>query len=173
MTPNPDPVPLVEPATTADERTTLVGFLGYFRTVLERKVHDLDEQQVRVRVAASSIDLLGLVRHMAEVERWWFRQVFTAEVSDGVFGDDDPEIEWHHGPDDTLADALTCWRAEVTRADEIVAATASLDTVAAFSGSHRGEVSLRWILVHMIEEYARHCGHADLLREAIDGGVGD
>lgn len=169
----PEPEEPRDPATTAGERTTLVEFLDYFRRVLERKVHGLDEDQVRVHVAASSIDLLGLVRHMAEVERWWFRRVFAAEVDDGVFDDTDPDIEWHHSSADTLAEALTHWRAEVLRAREIVIAAPSLDQVAAFRESHRGEVSLRWILVHMIEEYARHCGHADLIREAIDGSVGD
>ncbi len=173
MSPAPDHDELPEPGTTTDERTMLVEFLDYFRAVLERKVRDLDEDQVRVRVAASSIDLLGLVRHMAEVERWWFRQVFTAEVTDGIFGDHDPDIEWHHSTSDTLIDALGFWRAEVARAQHIVSTAPSLDTIAAFRASARGDVSLRWILVHMIEEYARHCGHADLIREAIDGSVGD
>jgi uncharacterized damage-inducible protein DinB len=173
MIPTPEPAEPDDPGTTSDERTTLVEFLDYFRTVLERKVHGLDGDQVRVRVAASSIDLLGLVRHMAEVERWWFRAVFAAEVDTGIFGDDDPDVEWHHTADDTLAEALHHWHAEVDRAREIVDAAASLDTIAAFRASRRGDVSLRWILVHMIEEYARHCGHADLIREAIDGVTGD
>jgi uncharacterized damage-inducible protein DinB len=173
MSPAADHDELPEPGTTTDERTMLVEFLDYFRAVLERKVRDLDEDQVRVRVAASSIDLLGLVRHMAEVERWWFRQVFTAEAADGIFGDHDPDIEWHHSTSDTLIDALDFWRAEVARAQHIVSGAPSLDTIAAFRASARGDVSLRWILVHMIEEYARHCGHADLIREAIDGSVGD
>ena len=168
-----EPPPPIDPGTTSDERTTLVEFLDYFRAVLERKVHGLDDEQIRVRIAASSIDLLGLVRHLAEVERWWFRVAFTAEVDSGIFGDDDPDIEWHHTADDTLADALHHWHAEVDRAREIVSAAPSLDTLAALRGSRRGDVSLRWILVHMIEEYARHCGHADLIREAIDGTVGD
>jgi uncharacterized damage-inducible protein DinB len=173
MSPAPDHDELPDPGTTTDERTMLVEFLDYFRSVLERKVRGLDEDQVRVRVAASSIDLLGLVRHMAEVERWWFRKVFTAEVADGIFGDHDPDIEWHHSTSDTLIDALGFWKVEVARARQIVADEPSLDTIAAFRGSARGDVSLRWILVHMIEEYARHCGHADLIREAIDGSVGD
>lgn len=173
MPPTPDPPALADPATTADERTTLTEFLDYYRGVLERKLHGLDEDQARVHVAASTIDLLGLVRHMAEVERWWFRQVFIAEVTTGIFGDHDPDIDWHHTRNDTVTEALGQWRAEVERSREIVATTASLDTIASFGGSRRGDVSLRWILVHMIEEYARHCGHADLLREAADGQVGD
>ena len=173
MIPAPEPAEPDDPRTTSDERTMLVEFLDYFRAVLERKARGLDEHQVRVRVAASSIDLLGLVRHMAEVERWWFRAVFTAEVDTGIFGDDDPDIEWHHTSDDTLAEALHHWHAEVDRARAIVKVAPSLDTIAASRASRRGDVSLRWILVHMIEEYARHCGHADLIREAIDGVTGD
>ena len=169
----PEPAEPGDPGTTSDERTMLVEFLDYFRTVLERKVYGLDEQQVRTRVAASSIDLLGLVRHLAEVERWWFRCVFTAEVDTGIFGDDDPDIDWHHTSDDTLAEALHHWHAEVDRAREVVKAAPSLDAIAALRTTTRGDISLRWILVHMIEEYARHVGHADLIREAIDGSVGD
>lgn len=164
----------VEPGTTTDERTMLVEFLDYFRAVLERKAQGLDDEQARVRVAASAIDLLGLVRHMAEVERWWFRRLFTAEIDTGVYElPDDMDADWHHGPADTLTDALVVWRAEVTRARDIVAAAASLDTIGVLRTSGRGDVSLRWIVVHMIEEYARHCGHADLIREAIDGATGD
>ena len=163
-----------EPATTTDERTMLVEFLDYFRAVFERKVGGLDDEQARVRVAASSIDLLGLVRHMAEVERWWFRRLFTAEIDTGVYElPDDIDADWHHGSADTLADALDAWQSEVTRAREIVLDAPSLETIGALSTTSRGDVSLRWIVVHMIEEYARHCGHADLIREAIDGRVGD
>lgn len=173
MIPAPEPAEPDDPGTTSDERTMLVEFLDYFRTVLERKVHGLDEHQVRVRVAASSIDLLGLVRHLAEVERWWFRAVFTAEVDTGIFGDDDPDADWHHGPDDTLTAALADWRAEVERARAIVDAAPSLDAIGEHRSTPRGDISLRWIVVHMIEEYARHIGHADLIREAIDGVTGD
>ena len=158
----------------SDERTTLAQFLDYFRTVFLRKVEDLDDVQARVRVAASTIDLLGLTRHLVDVERWWFRAVFTAEVDTGVYeSDDDPDLDWHHGPDDTLAEALEHWHREVARSREILAAAPDLDTWSSLETARRGKVSLRWILVHMIEEYARHCGHADLVREAIDGTVDD
>ena len=165
---------LHEPPHTADERATLIGFLDYFRTVFLRKVEGIDEAQARQTVPPSPMDLLGMTRHLADVERWWFRGAFTAEVTSGIYdSDDDPDLDWHHGPDDTLADALGHWHAEVARAREIVDATADLDTVAATVNPRRGAISLRWILVHMVEEYARHCGHADYLREAIDGVTGD
>jgi uncharacterized damage-inducible protein DinB len=167
-------IAIPEPSTVADERTTLVQFLDFYRAVLERKVDGLDEAQVRITVAASSIDLLGLTRHMADVERWWFRTVFTGEVDHGRYDDpDDRDADWHHRPDDTLLDALSHWHEEVARAREIVDATPSLDTIGAVREVPRGSISLRWILVHLIEEYARHVGHADLIREAIDGTTGD
>jgi uncharacterized damage-inducible protein DinB len=169
-----DPTGLPEIPATAGERNTLVAFLDYFRAVFLRKVVDLDEDQVRERAAASAMDLLGMTRHLADVERWWFRGVFTAEVDTAIYeSDDDPDLDWHHGFDDTLADALHHWHREVERAREIVAATPDLDTVGQLVTERRGAISLRWIVVHMIEEYARHCGHADLIREVIDGTTGD
>jgi hypothetical protein len=166
--------PLREPDGTADERTMLCDYLDYFRTVFLRKVEDLDDAGARVRVPPSELDLLGMTRHLADVERWWFRAVFAAEVSGGNYdSEDDPDLDWHHAPGDTLADALDTWHREVDRARRIAAAAAGLDTVATRPAGARGEVSLRWILVHMIEEYARHCGHADLIREAVDGVTGD
>jgi uncharacterized damage-inducible protein DinB len=165
-------LPSVSP--THDELTTLTEFLDYYRTVFVRKVEDLDDAQARIRVAASTIDLLGLTRHLVDVERWWFRCVFTEEVNTAVYwADDDPDADWHHTPADTLADALAKWHTEVACARQIVAATPGLDTVSAMETERRGHVSLRWIMVHMIEEYARHCGHADLIREAIDGTTDD
>ena len=165
---------LIDPAFIGDERQLLVGFLDYFRTVFLRKVEDLDDDQSRMKVASSDMDLLGMTRHLADVERWWFRMVFTSETDTGIYdSDDDPDLDWHHSPDDTLADAVVHWHAEVARAREIVTAAPTLDQIGELSTTHRGEISLRWILIHMIEEYARHSGHADYLREAIDGATGD
>lgn len=166
--------PLPDIGQSADERTTLVGFLDHQRAVFRRKVEDLDDVQVRSRVAPSDLDLLGMVRHLTDVERWWFRGVFTAEVTDGVYeSETDPDLDWHHAPDDRLVDALAAFDEEVSRAREVVTATEDLGTMSANGSGHRSYVSLRWILVHVIEEYARHCGHADYLREAIDGVTGD
>lgn len=114
---------LVDPASVGDERQLLVGFLDYFRTVFLRKVEDLDDQQARLKVPPSSMDLLGMIRHLADVERWWFRCAFTAETDTGIYeSDDDPDLDWHHSPDDMLADALVHWHAEVARARKIVTA---------------------------------------------------
>jgi hypothetical protein len=169
-----DRAPLPAISVAADELTTLSEFLDYYRTVFLRKVQGIDDDQARVRVAASSIDLLGLTRHLVDVERWWFRIVFTAEVTDGVYDDEnDIDADWHHGPADTLSAALDHWHREVARAREIVAGRSDPAELSATDTPRRGRVSLRWVLVHMIEEYARHCGHADLVREAIDGTVDD
>ncbi len=175
--PEPDPdtrSPLPDIAHVGDEHRMLGEFLDYYRAVFVRKVEDLDDAQARVRVPPSDLDLLGMTRHLADVERWWFRGCFTAEVTSGNYdSDDDPDLDWHHGPDDTIADAVATWHREVARAREIVAATPDLDTIGADRTGRRGEISLRWIVIHMIEEYARHCGHADFLREAVDGVTGD
>jgi hypothetical protein len=169
----PEPTALPDIAHVADERTMLTEFLDYFRIVFLRKVEDLTDEQARVRLPPSDLDLLGMTRHLADVERWWFRMVFVAEVTVGNYESEDPDLDWHHGPADTIAEARDIWHVEVARAREIVRACADLDTIGAFTSGARGEISLRWILIHMIEEYARHCGHADFLREHIDGTTGD
>jgi hypothetical protein len=158
-----------------DERATLIAFLDYFRTVLVRKAEGLsDEQARRAACPPSDLTILGLVRHMADVERSWFQRSLTGADAGPLFygpahpdGDDDGDF--HPPPDATLADALAALRGEIEAADRNIAA-AELDDI---ERRERGRFSLRWMLVHMIEEYARHCGHADLLRQALDGEVGD
>jgi hypothetical protein len=161
-------------AYVAGEGRMLTEFLDYFRAVFIRKVEDLTEEQARHRLPPSDLDLLGMTRHLADVERWWFRAVFTAEVSNGNYDSEtDPDADWHHASDATLADAIDVWRGEVSRAREIAVMATDLDAIASYTSGSRGEISMRWILIHMIEEYARHCGHADFLRQAIDGVTGD
>lgn len=171
------------PAVRAPERDTLLEFLDYFRSVFIRKSDDLTDEQARQRVGASDLDLLGLVRHMAGVERFWFQQAFAGrDLPDRWVNPTDPDdadADFHHQPGDTLAEARAAWHEEVTDARQVVAATASLDQLTAVdvgppdNPDRYGKRSLRWLLVHMVEEYARHCGHADLLRETIDGTVDD
>jgi hypothetical protein len=169
-----------EPAVTAGEATTLNEFLDYYRSVLLRKVDGLDEAQVRVRIPPSEMDLLGMIRHMAFVEQWWFASAFAGSDEPARWLEpDDDDRDWHHRPDETLAEALEALHFEIDRARAIVAASTSLDDLTAIEvgpvsiPERRGKRSLRWIMVHMIEEYARHCGHADLLREVVDGTTGD
>ncbi|MHC3472280.1 DinB family protein [Streptomyces sp. 7R007] len=167
-----------EPATDADERTMLEGWLEYHRQTLAWKCEGLTDAQLRTASAEpSTLSLMGLVRHMAEVERSWFRRVL-ADESDDVAGPiyhsaDDPDGEFHLTEADTWAEAHATWQAEIDTARRH-AAGFSLDDTS--KGRHRrtGErFNLRWIYTHMIEEYARHNGHADLLRERIDGATGD
>ena len=169
--------PRTDPPALADERTTLLAFLGWQRATLELKCSGLDPADLARRaVSPSSLSLLGLVRHLAEVERGWFREVmagqdapppYTSRINpDGDFDGAAPDPE-------VVAEAWATWRAEVAFADRFVAEAADLDLPSATEDSWRGtRMSLRWVLVHMIEEYARHNGHADLLREQIDGRVG-
>ena len=166
-------LPHVEPQQMADERTTLFEFLDYFRETLLRKVEGLSTEQARVSACPpSTLNLLGLVRHMADVERHWFRRVLCDQAADPIFYTDDNE-EGDMQPDQfaTLEEGVLALRAEIAMA-QANCEPRDLDDLCA--RERRGApVTLRWVVVHMIEEYARHCGHADLLREAIDGTVGD
>ncbi|MEU2614965.1 DinB family protein [Micromonospora sp. NPDC007271] len=156
------------------ERETLVGYLRDQRLTLELKCADLDpEQLARRSVPPSKMSLLGLVRHLAEVERGWFRRVLAGQDVPKLYSPPDERDGAFDGAvadPAVVAEAWATWRAEVAFAEELVAATADLGTRARMSDGE--EVSLRELLVHMIEEYARHNGHADLLRERIDGRVG-
>lgn len=159
------------------ERELLLSFLEYYRSVLLRKADDLTDDQGRdANIAPSILTITGLLRHMAEVERGWFRNWLAGEQLGPLFYDDaDPDGDLHPGPGDTLAAARAALQTEIDIARRHVDATESLDVVAAGSSERRPgwHPNLRWILIHMIEEYARHCGHADLLRERIDGATGD
>lgn len=158
---------------TAGERESLDGFLDHFRATLAMKCDGLSAEQLAERaVPPSSLSLLGLIRHMGEVEQGWFRgfngetvtpRYCSADNEDGDFDDAaaDPAL---------VEDAYAYWQGEIEHARSVAAAHGLDETfVHPRSGATH---SLRWILLHMIEEYARHCGHADLLRERIDGATG-
>jgi uncharacterized damage-inducible protein DinB len=152
------------------ERATLVGFLRDQRLTLELKCSGLDaDAMARRSVPPSSLSLLGLVRHLADVERGWFRRRLAGQDAPSRYRTDaDPDGAFDCAvPDpEVVAEAWAAWRAEVAFAERFVAEAPDLDLT-----GPEGEV-LREVLVHMIEEYARHNGHADLLRERIDGRVG-
>jgi len=164
-----------EYAPRADERATLQFFLDYQRIVLARKADGLTDEQARIAACPpSDLTILGLVRHMTEVERNWFQHSLQAkELSPYYYGeahpDGDEDGDFHAPLDATLADALAAYWAEIEASDAAIAA-GTLDDI---ERRDRRTYSLRWIIVHMIEEYARHLGHADLLRQAIDGSTGD
>ena len=164
----------VEPSTTADERAMLTGFLDYHRATLAWKCEGLDAEQLARRATApSTLSLLGLVRHLGEVERSWIR-TFAGEPTTPLYCSDeypDADFDLAVADDAIVKDAFENWQTEISHARSVVAAAELDDT---FYRERDGKTfSLRWVLTHLIEEYARHNGHADLLREAIDGTTGE
>ncbi|HEY3501818.1 MAG TPA: DinB family protein [Actinocatenispora sp.] len=158
---------------TGDELPMLAGMLSGQRATLALKCAGLGAELARRSVPPSTLSLLGLVRHLADVERRWFRQVLAGEdaplrYASGV--EPDGDFDGAIGDPAVVADAWRAWRDEVAYADRFVATAPDLDVTG--DDSWRGTVSLRWVLLHLIEEYARHNGHADLLRERIDGARG-
>lgn len=160
------------PPLFADERSMLRAFLERHRETLAMKCEGLTDEQLRQRSSPpSTLTLLGLVRHMAEVERAWFRRVFEDHDAPMVWSD---EIDFQAAYDvggSTRAEAFAAWQQEVETSRRIEAAAASLDT-AGHQPRWQEDVSLRLVMFHVLLEYARHNGHADFLREAIDGTVG-
>ena len=164
-----------EPATTAGEREMLEGWLDYHRATLQLKCEGLSPEQLRSRaVPPSSLSLLGLVRHMTEVERSWFRRIYRGEDAPPLYyTDEDPDGDFDNLDTAEPEEVFSAWRAECSYARE-VSRGAFLDDIGKCPSKRTGErFSMRWILTHMIEEYARHNGHADLIRESIDGTTGD
>ena len=156
---------------TAGERELLEGFLEYHRRVVAGKLRGLSEEDARRRLVPSLTTPIGLVKHAAAVERNWFHHYLGGrpreQISGNATGDD---ASWEVGEGETIADVVAEYDESCAESRRIAAAFALDDTVA---HDQLGEVSLRWIYVHMIREHARHIGHADILREQIDGATGD
>jgi hypothetical protein len=154
------------------EREILVSFLDWHRATFALKCEGVPRARLSERgVPPSSLSLHGLLRHLAGVERWWFQIQFAGEQVPMLFySDDDPDQDFDT-LDGDIGEAFDTWRAECRRSRDIVSAAASLDETG-IQRSTGNTVSLRWIMVHMTAEYARHNGHADLLRERIDGAIG-
>ncbi|MFJ8199714.1 DinB family protein [Streptomyces sp. NPDC096152] len=164
-----------EPALNADERTMLEGWLDYHRQTLAWKCEGLTDEQLRTAaVEPSELSLMGLVRHMAEVERGWFRKVLVGEDAGPIYcTDEDRDRDFHLGEEDGWQEAYAAWQAEIEVARRNCVPFALDDLSKGRSRSTNEQFSLRWIYTHMIEEYARHNGHADLIRERLDGATGD
>jgi uncharacterized damage-inducible protein DinB len=155
---------------THDEKALLVAFLDFQRDTVLWKISGLTTAQAREPRTPSGMSLLGLVKHLAYVERNWFQARFLARTVLIPWRSGDPDGDFRVEADDTLEAVIAFYRAEVAESRRIVAAAESLETVARNADR---PVSLRWILIHMIEETARHVGHADLMREATDGATGE
>ena len=162
----------VDPPPAATERELTLAFLNRQRDTLICKMDGLDDEQLRRRHESSGLTLLGLVKHLTDVERSWFRERFGGEDLASLWDDADPQRYWRIERDDDTVALIADYREECATADRIVGSH-SLDDVAAMSPPNRPGFTLRWIVLHMIEETARHVGHADLLREAIDGVTGE
>jgi hypothetical protein len=155
------------------ERETLEGFLDWYRAVVERKVDGLTLDDAKRVMTPTGMSALGILKHLGWVERGWFRETFSGEDVDSIDVDGDNSAEFAIGPDDTVASVVAFYRAEVDQSKRVVHEAPSLDAVSAAATDYNEHVSLRWIMVHMVEETARHAGHLDLIREQIDGQIGD
>jgi uncharacterized damage-inducible protein DinB len=168
---DPDDDPRSEGGGPKDERSVLIEYLNDYRMTLRMKCDGLDaEQLARRSVPPSTMSLLGLVRHMAAVEHVWFRRVMAGSDAPRLYeSESDRDLDFNGAVADpaVVEDAWATWRAEVANAERFVAEADDLGMM-----DPKDEISLREVLVHMIEEYARHAGHADLLRERIDGRTG-
>ena len=169
-----------EPPLAAPEVETLVGFLEFQRATFAWKCAGLDAAGLSTSVGVSKMTLGGMLKHLALVEDWWFSQsLFGREPAppwDAVDLDVDPEWDWDSAAHDSPDGLRTLWEAGVARSRSSVAdalADGGLDLPARRRWPDGRAPSLRWILCHMIEEYARHNGHADLIREAVDGQTGE
>ncbi len=161
----------------ADERTTLFEMLDYYRAVLLRKCWDLNAEQLSNSTPPTDMTLGGLLLHMALVEDYWFDHRFAGHDEQSLWADipwdEDHDWEFHHAHEWTSEELIEQIEASIGRSREAVKSVASLDRMAQLTRDDGTRWNLRWIVVHMIEEYARHCGHADLMRESIDGLTGD
>jgi len=171
-----------DPPLENGEVPTLLGFLAYQRATLEWKARGLSDEQLRVALPPTSMTLGGLLKHMAWVEDYWFTEVVSGEPAPEPWASADtgadPDWEWSSAAGDSGDYLRALWAERVKRSNAVVDAQLGKGEAAALGEAHlawggQGRASLRWVLVHMIEEYARHNGHADLIRESIDGETGE
>jgi len=177
-----------DPPLAASELGMLEAFLDYHRATLLQKVSGVSDDDLRrtpLLIAnskagsATTMTLLGLVKHMAYVERWWFQTVFAGVANlNFPWTDSDPDADWRIEPDESTAAIMSLYEAEVAKSREVVRqavieAGEETRALEAPTKNAKEARSLRWVMLHMLEEVARHNGHADILREAIDGVTGE
>jgi uncharacterized damage-inducible protein DinB len=155
-----------------DEKVMLSAFLDRYRETILWKLDGLTKEQASARLVPSVTTLLGIVKHLAYVERWWFQMNFAGDPVGFPWPKDEPDedIDFRVTESDTIESISTLYQQEIARSREIVA-VASLEDLGKDLGTVKPR-SLRWIMVHMIDETARHAGHADILRELTDGAIG-
>ncbi|MFE2250660.1 DinB family protein [Streptomyces lavendulae] len=162
----------IDPPLTGTERETLRAYLDFHRATLALKCEGLTDEELRRPASPpSTLSLLGLVRHMAEVERQWFRRTIGGAVVPHLWSAEHDFQAAYDASRSTRAEAFAAWEAEVEHSRAVEAAAASLE-VTVHVPKWGADASLRLVMLHMIHEYARHNGHADFLREAVDGTVG-
>jgi uncharacterized damage-inducible protein DinB len=162
----------IGPPSIGGEREMLRAFLDYHRATLAMKCDGLTDAELREQsMPPSTLSLLGLVRHMAEVERTWFRRLFEDRDAPMVWSDQTDFQAAYDASASTRAEAFGAWEAEVENSRRIERAALSLD-LAGYQPRWEEDVSLRMVMVHVLLEYGRHNGHADFLREGVDGTVG-
>jgi hypothetical protein len=158
-----------EPPADADERTVLTGWLEFHRATLARKCAGLSDEQLRCRpIPPSTLSVIGLVRHLTEIERLYIRHGFAGEPISALQYVTDEEPDGDFDVLDDVPGSLAAWREHVEAARAHVAAAPDLDARGA-----RSPETLRWVLAKVAQEYARHNGHADLLRQVLDGATGE
>ena len=155
---------------TADEKTSLHVSLDRHRDVVLWKLEGLSDEQLRTPMTPSGTNLLGLVKHLAAVEYAWFCETFGREMEPLPFRDDDPDADLRVEPGETAADIIAFYGRARAAADAVINDVDPEHLGTAWFGD---PVTMRWVLLHMIEETARHAGHMDILRELIDGATGD
>jgi Protein of unknown function (DUF664) len=162
------------PKSLADPKEILLQQLSYYRATLLAKLDGLNQEQLTSSILPSGWSPLELLRHLAFVERRWMQWGFEAEQMPDPRGDEDPSSErWIIMPEDTV-ESLSAWLAGIAARTEAVAATAELTDRAKLGGRFSSDPpTLGWILIHLLQEYARHVGHLDVVRELIDGSVGE
>ena len=170
---HPDEDPRESSQPPLGERANYAAYLRHRRQTLELKCDGLTPEQMATRsVPPSSMSLLGLVRHLAEVERMWWRRVLAGDDVPRLWGPPRTDADWEDvvGEQSAVDEAWSAWRVEVAFGEDWLAAHDDMGLVV--PAGHHGELNVRDVVVHLIEEYAQHLGHADLLRECIDGRTG-
>jgi hypothetical protein len=158
-----------EPPKAAPPVEMTAAFLDFLRATLLWKIDGLTDEEVRRPMVPSGSCLLGAVKHSGWVERWWFQRVFAGDDVEIIWQGDDPNADWTIEPHETTAEVIAFYEAETARSREIIRGRNWDDLANSTSQGH----TLGWIMTHMVEEVARHCGHADIFREMIDGKTGE